>query len=169
MQTSREQRGQQWLEELLQYAAIPTAVRAEPSPEFWEDSCWLVIDETPLTAEQVQALIGSEGTVLDSLQYLANTILNLGQGSDQQGAFTVDLAGYRLRRYSELQAIAEQAATKVRETNAEVELKALSAAERRQVHTILKDYSDLVTCSRGQEPARRLVVSLAKDSPASDE
>jgi spoIIIJ-associated protein len=165
METNREQRGQQWLEELLRYAAVPTSVRAEKSPEFWEDSCWLVIDENPLAAEQVQTLIGSEGAVLDSLQYLANTILNLGQESGQQGAFTVDLAGYRVRRHAELEAIAEQAASKVRETGSEVELKALSAAERRQVHTMLKEHADLETQSRGQEPDRRLVVSLVKESP----
>lgn len=163
METSREQRGQQWLEELLQYAAIPTSVRSEKSPEFWEDSCWLVIDEESLSLKQIQALMGTEGDVLDSIQYLANTILNLGREAGRQGAFTVDLAGYRLRRYAELQAIAEQAANEARETGTEVELEALSAAERRQVHTILKEYADLETQSRGQEPDRRLVVSLVKD------
>ncbi len=162
METSREQRGQQWLEEFLQYAAIPTSVRSEKSPEFWEDTCWLVIDEKLLSLEQIQTLMGTEGDVLDSIQYLANTILNLGREAGQQGAFTVDLAGYRLRRYDELKAIAEQAAAEIRKTGTEVELKALSAAERRQVHTILKDYADLETQSRGQEPDRRLVVSLVK-------
>jgi len=164
MEMSREQRGQQWLEELLQYAAISTSVQSEKSPEFWEDSCWLVIDEKPLSPEQIQALMGAEGKVIDSIQYLANTILNLGREAGQQGAFTVDLAGYRLRRYSELQAIADQAASQVRETGNEVELKALSAAERRQVHTILKEHADLETQSRGQEPDRRLVVSLIKET-----
>ncbi|MEX0269291.1 protein jag [Leptolyngbyaceae cyanobacterium UHCC 1019] len=159
---SREQRGQQWLEKLLQYAAIPTSVRSEKSPEFWEDSCWLVIDEAPLVPEQIQALMGAKGEVLDSLQYLANTILNLNRESEQQGAFTVDLAGYRLRRYAELQAISDQAASEAHETGTEVELKGLSAAERRQVHTILKEHTDLETQSRGQEPDRRLVVSLVK-------
>jgi spoIIIJ-associated protein len=165
METSQAQRGQQWLEEVLQYAAIPTSVRLEKSPEFWEDSCWLVIDQEPLSPEQIQALIGTEGAVLDSLQYLANTILNLGRESGQQGAFTVDLAGYRLRRYAELQAIADQAAIKARETGTEIELKGLSAAERRQVHTLLKEQADLETQSRGQEPDRRLVVSLVKQTP----
>jgi spoIIIJ-associated protein len=40
---------------------------------------------------------------------------------------------------------------------------ALSAAERRQVHTYLKDYEDLETYSRGKEPDRRLVVRLAQN------
>jgi spoIIIJ-associated protein len=163
MEISREQRGQQWLQELLNLAAIPATVTAKPSPEFWEDSCWLVIDEAGLTAEQVEAMMGSQGSVIDSLQYLANTVLNIGVDQQNQGAFTVDLAGYRERRHAELKAIAETAAAEARESGQEVELKSLSAAERRQVHTILKESTDLETYSRGQEPDRRLVVKIVQD------
>ncbi|NJP08057.1 MAG: RNA-binding protein [Leptolyngbyaceae cyanobacterium RU_5_1] len=158
--TNREQRGQQWLQELLQLAGLPAKISFEASPSFWEDSCWLVIDQAGLTPEQIETLTGSDGSVLDSIQYLGNTILNLGLEPDEQGAFTVDLAGYRSRRYAELREIAENAADLVREAGKEVELKSLSAAERRQVHTILKEHTDLETYSRGQEPDRRLVVRL---------
>jgi spoIIIJ-associated protein len=163
MESSRAQRGQQWLQELLSLASIPATVSAAKSPDFWEDSCWLVIDEAELTAQQVQGLMGDQGAVIDSLQYLANTVLNLGLTQDEQGAFTVDLAGYRERRYAELKAIAETAAQEARETSQEVELKSLSAAERRQVHTLLKESSDLETYSRGQEPDRRLVVRVIQE------
>ncbi len=165
MDTGRAQRGQQWLQELLSLAGLPATVQTENSPAYWEDSCWLVINHESLSADQVAALTGAQGTVIDSIQYLANTILNLGVAQEDQGAFTVDLAGYRLRRYEELQAIATQAATQARETSSEVELKALSAAERRQVHTILKESADLETYSRGQEPDRRLVVRLLQNDP----
>ncbi|EKQ69449.1 putative RNA-binding protein [Leptolyngbyaceae cyanobacterium JSC-12] len=163
MDIEREQRGQQWLQELLNLSGIAAKVSAESNPAFWEDSCWLVIDESSLTDEQVAQLIGADGRVLDAIQYLANTTLNLGVPPEQQGAFTVDLAGYREQRYRELKAIAEQAAETARETGQEVELKSLSAAERRQVHTILKEQTDLKTYSRGQEPDRRLVVRVLED------
>ncbi len=163
MDIEREQRGQQWLQELLNLSGIAAKVSAESNPAFWEDSCWLVIDESSLTDEQVAQLIGADGRVLDAIQYLANTTLNLGVPPEQQGAFTVDLAGYREQRYRELKAIAEQAAETARETGQEVELKSLSAAERRQVHTILKEQTDLETYSRGQEPDRRLVVRVLED------
>lgn len=163
MDTEREQRGQQWLQELLDLSKIAAKVRTEASPSFWEDSCWLVIDDSALSDEEIAQLIGNNGHVLDSIQYLANATLNLGLAPEQQGSFTVDLAGYRERRYQELKAIAETAATQARETGTEVELKALSAAERRQVHTILKEHVDLETYSRGQEPDRRLVVRLLED------
>jgi spoIIIJ-associated protein len=119
----------------------------------------LTIEPESLTAEQIDRLIGEEGTVIDALQYLANTILNLGQTSEGQMAYTIEINGYRVRRYVQLKAMAESAAQQVRETGQEVEMQ-LSAAERRLVHTVFQGpaFEDLETYSRGQEPDRRLVV-----------
>jgi spoIIIJ-associated protein len=156
------QRGQHWLEELLRLSRLPaeasvmeTNTSADDKPNYW-----LTIEQTKLTPKQIQILIGSEGTVLDAIQYLANAILNLGQDDEAQAAYTVELDGYRLRRQEELRALAAHAAQTVRETGQEFEMKALSSAERRQVHTFLKECEDLETQSRGQEPDRRLVVRL---------
>lgn len=154
------QRGQQWLEELLHLSSLPVSVEATVSDEPHDDkpSYWLTIDQAQLTATQIQTLIGSEGAVLDAVQYLANSILNLDQGEEQQASYTVELDGYRLRRQEELRTMATYAAEQVRQTGQEFEMKALSSAERRQVHTFLKECDDLETQSRGQEPDRRLVV-----------
>lgn len=159
----RGKRGESWLQEFLSLSGIPAKVRSESNSSFGEDSCWLIIDDTSLSNEQITQLIGPNGSVLDSIQYLANTTLNLGLPPESQGAFTVDLAGYRERRYLELKSLAEKAAEQARETAKEVEIKSLSAAERRQVHTILKEQTDLETYSRGQEPDRRLVVRVIED------
>jgi spoIIIJ-associated protein len=102
--------------------------------------------------------------VLDSIQYLANTTLNLGKAAEDQQAFTIELGGYRARRLEELQAIAAEAAETVMANGQEFEIKSLSSAERRQVHHFLKDYEGLETFSRGKEPDRRLVVCPAKSS-----
>jgi spoIIIJ-associated protein len=158
------QQGQHWLEALLQRSGLPSAVTVEMDHPLSEGGCWLVIDESDLTPEQIHSLTGSKGAVLDSMQYLANTILNLGRDTDHQGAFTIELAGYRLRRFEELKQLAEEAAEQARQTGEECELKSLSSAERRQVHTLLKEYGDLETFSRGQEPDRRLVVRLTQES-----
>jgi len=154
------QRGQQWLEEFLRLSKLPARVEAIQSDDPQDDkpNYWLTIDETKLTPQQIQTLIGSDGTVLDALQYLTNSILNLGQEDQEQAAYTIELDGYRLRRQAELQALAAHAAQQVRETGEEFEMKSLSSAERRQVHTFLKACDDLETQSRGQEPDRRLVV-----------
>jgi spoIIIJ-associated protein len=159
----RMQRGQKWLEELLRLAQLPASVKEEKLETLTDDdsepdSYWLTIDETPLTPSQIQALIGVDGSALDAIQYLANTTINLGQPPQQQAAYTVELAGYRVQRQAELLEMAEYAAQQVRLTGKEFEMKSLSAAERRQVHTLLKDLTDLETYSRGKEPDRRLVV-----------
>jgi spoIIIJ-associated protein len=151
-------RGQEWLKEFLRLGNLSGDVTAEIRESYSETSCWLTIDPTQLHSSQIEALIGNQGHVLDSIQYLANTLLNLGQSSDQQGAYTIELNGYRQQRQQVLLELAEQAAEQVRQTGQEYEIKALSSAERRQIHTILKESSEFETFSRGQEPDRRLVV-----------
>jgi spoIIIJ-associated protein len=143
---------------------LPAQVSVDAEKLDTEGSYWLTIDHAHLSSDQVQAVLGTEGAVLDAIQYLANTTLNLGQPEAAQQAYTIELAGYRVQRQSELQAMADQAAQQVRETGKAYEMLALSAAERRQVHTYLKAFDDLETESRGREPDRRLVVKLAVES-----
>ncbi len=161
-------RGEQWLKTLLQLTGINTEVQGNiesrvtgysDSPE--GEGYWLEVDESNLSAEQIRTLIGSDGSVLDAIQYLANSILNLNQIEEQQASYTVELNGYRIRRQAEIREIAESAADQVRSTGREVEIQSLSSAERRQVHTFLKDFTDLETFSRGKEPHRHLVVRPA--------
>lgn len=158
-ETQLQQRGQEWLETFLKLAAFPATVTAEIRNTSAEKSCWLTIDHTSLQPNQIEALLSNNGAVLDSIQYLASSVLNIGQ--DEQIAYTIEINGYRAQRLAELTAIAEDAAARVRETGEEYEIKSLSSAERRQVHSILQDSADIETFSRGQEPDRRLVVRLA--------
>jgi spoIIIJ-associated protein len=162
------ERGQQWLKTLLEISGMPTEIQgnletAQPqagdSPE--PDNYWLTIDQTNLTSEQIQVLIGVDGSVLDAIQYLANSVLNLSQSVEEQASYTIELNGYRVKREAEIRALAEAAADEVRFSGREVEIKSLSSAERRQVHTFLKDFGDLETFSRGKEPHRQLVVRPA--------
>lgn len=158
MEDTSVQHGKKWLEELLALAGMPASVTVDAEKLNTEGSCWLTIDEATLSPDQIQALLGADGAVLDAIQYLANTTLNLGHGEGQQTAFTVELDGYRVRRQAELQALADQAVEQVRQSGEEYEMTALSSAERRQVHTYLKEFTDLETFSRGREPDRRLVI-----------
>ena len=163
MSTQHLQQGQQWLEALLTKAGFPTQVMVEqPDPATMNleslDDNWLTIKADELSAEQIQHLLGPEGQVLDAIQYLINTILNLGLSPEQQGAYTVELGNYRAHRYAELVAMAERIANEARQTGNEVEMADLSGAERRLIHTVLKRSPDLETFSRGQEPDRRLVI-----------
>ena len=156
------QRGQEWLSKLLELMAIPATIVMEEANKIpvESDSCWLIIESANLDPSKIEIVIGDRGKSIDAIQYLANTLLNLNVEEELQGSYTVEIDGYRLKRYQELQALAQQAAQEVRETGQEVKMPVLSSAERRQIHTFLKDAEDLETESRGQEPDRRLVVRL---------
>lgn len=154
MNDTQMQRGRQWLEQLLRLANLPQGVETRQDV----DCYWLNVDRDNLSAEQIELLIGANGETIDAIQYLANTTLNLGRPSEEQAAYTIELDGYRQRRQQQLQTLAEQAAQAVRESGEEFEMQPLSSAERRQVHNLLKEYADLKTYSRGEEPNRRLVV-----------
>jgi spoIIIJ-associated protein len=160
------ERGQAWLEQLFAVSHLSAPISAALQENFSEQSCWLTIDEATLPGEQVTALLGEGGKVLDAMQYLANVTLNMGLADEDKGAYTIELAGYRARRSAELVTIAEDAAQTVRESGQEYEILSLSSAERRQIHTILKEHTGLETISRGQEPDRRLVVKPAASQTA---
>jgi len=168
MSNNPMQRGQQWLKSLLELTGVSAEIQGNletvqsqdgDSPE--PDNYWLTIDQSNLTPEQIQVLIGENGSVLDAIQYLANSVLNLSQPQEEQASYTIELNGYRVKREAEIRALAEAAADEVRFSGQEVEIKSLSSAERRQVHTFLKDFGDLETFSRGKEPHRHLVVRPA--------
>ncbi|ELR98021.1 R3H domain-containing nucleic acid-binding protein [Gloeocapsa sp. PCC 73106] len=162
MDDAQRQRGQQWLTKLLQLMEINAAVNIT-KVEVESDAttaCWLTIDESSLSEEQVGLLIGDQGETIDSIQYLANAILHIGLDKEKSGYFMIDIDDYRGQRQAQLQVLAEEVAEQVRQTGQEVEMKSLSSVERRQIHSILSQDQDLQTESRGHEPDRRLVVRL---------
>jgi spoIIIJ-associated protein len=171
MINSPMQRGQQWLKTLLELTGIPAEIQGnlETAPSQDDDSqeqdnYWLTIDQTNLTPEQIQLLIGADGSVLDAMQYLANSVLNLSQPEQEQASYTIELNGYRVKRQAEISALAEAAAQEVRSFGKEVEIKSLSSAERKQIHTFFQEFGDLETFSRGKEPHRHLVVRPATEN-----
>ena len=159
MSQQRLVQGQQWLAELLQLSGVNASIDIQ-QPPIDQHHLWLTIDHDPLTSLQVDSLIGAEGATIDAVQYLVNATLSSDEGSIP---FVVELNEYRLRRTTELRAIADQAAAHVRQTGEEYVMPSLSGAERRQLHSFFElesDYVDLSTYSRGLEADRRLVVKL---------
>jgi spoIIIJ-associated protein len=151
--------GQQWLENLLKLMGIPALVKVEID-DHEPNNIWLVINDSQLTPSQIKLLIGEKGANIDAMQYLVNALLHIGANQRGEGSFTIELAGYRRQRQAELQVLADQIVHQVRETGQEGEIRQLSSAERRQVHSYLQNAEDLITESKGQEPDRRLVVKL---------
>ncbi len=165
MSDNRMQRGEQWLKELLQLSGFSVEITSTKEENTLGErdplslnSYWLTIEESNLTENEIQALIGRDGKALDAIQYLANSILNLNQEPEEQASYTIELNGYRVQRLAEIRNMIEEVIDRVRTTGREVEVKSLSSAERRQVHTLLKNFEDLESFSQGKEPHRHLVV-----------
>jgi spoIIIJ-associated protein len=112
-----------------------------------------------LSGPDAGLLIGKRGQTIDAIQYLANAVL-WSEGDERQEV-VVDAAGYRRRRQSSLERVAEQAAREALETAAPVALEPMSAAERKVVHLYLQDRGGVTTSSEGNEPNRHVVVSPA--------
>jgi len=152
---------QTWLEQLLKLMGLPTQVTAaEKTEKTLVVGPWLVIDDTPLSPDQVQQLLADQGAPLDAIQYWINTALNAGIGANAEipPQFTVELGDFRQRRQLELISLSEAAAQKVRDTHQAVTMEGMNSGDRRQVHSFFEESADLETESQGQEPYRRLVV-----------
>jgi spoIIIJ-associated protein len=110
-----------------------------------------------VNGEDLGLLIGKHGTTIDALQHLAARIAF--RGLRDRKAVVIDAAGYRERREAALHRAADQAVDDALSFGRAVELEPMSAAERRIVHTYLRDRAEIQTHSEGDEPERRLVVS----------
>ncbi|MGD2182315.1 protein jag [Lusitaniella coriacea] len=163
------QRGQEWLATLLKQMGFSCRVDSIIPNGSDDAAVWLKIDEAGLHSGQVRDLIGEGGKTIDALQYLTNTLLNIGVEPEEQKSFTVELDGYRVKRQEELEALVQEVAQRVRTTGQEEVLKSLSSAERRQVHNLFADYEDLQTESQGAEPDRRLIVRLSSQKDGEEE
>ena len=166
MGEQQDKGGIQWLSQLLKHQGVQATVTGEHiSDDLGDSSFWLTIDDSSLTQAQIDSLLGERGRVLDAIQYLANTVLNIGKEPQEQQSYTIELQGYRQQRQDELKAIAEKAAEAALASGGEHEVADLSSAERRQLHTLLKAHGGLETFSRGREPDRRLVVRPLGSAP----
>lgn len=105
-------------------------------------------------------LIGKRGQTLDSLQYLTNRVANKMQ--DGYVRVKLDTEDYRRRRKQTLENLAKNIAGKVKRTRRSVFLEPMNPYERRIIHSALHSDSAVSTHSEGEEPYRRVVVTLAR-------
>ncbi|CAI3805736.1 Jag family protein [Pseudarthrobacter sp. MM222] len=101
-------------------------------------------------------LVGADGEVLEALQEL--TRLAVLSATENRSRLVLDINGYRSERAGELQKIAEDAVTSVKESGETVALAPMSAYERKIVHDAVADLG-LVSESEGEGADRHIVVS----------
>jgi len=106
-------------------------------------------------------LIGKRGQTLDSLQYLTNRVANKTQ--DGYVRVKLDTEDYRRRRKETLENLAKNIAYKVKRTKKAVALEPMNPYERRIIHSALQSDRYVTTHSEGEEPYRRVVVTLIRN------
>lgn len=113
-----------------------------------------------LKGDEMGILIGKRGQTLDSLQYLANRVAN----KHQEGYVRVklDTENYRARREETLRHLAKNIAHKVKRNRRPVALEPMNPYERRIIHSALQSDPYVMTHSEGEEPFRKVVITLKK-------
>ena len=113
-----------------------------------------------LSGEDMGILIGKRGQTLDSLQYLANRVANKHQ--DGYVRVKLDTENYRARREETLKHLAKNIAHKVKRNRRPVALEPMNPYERRIIHSALQSDPYVTTHSEGEEPYRKVVITLKR-------
>ena len=116
--------------------------------------------EIDLKGDDMGVLIGKRGQTLDSLQYLVSLVVN--KDVEEYIRVKVDTEDYRKRRKETLENLAKNIAYKVKRTKRPVSLEPMNPYERRIIHSALQGDKYVTTHSEGDEPYRRVVVTLKR-------
>lgn len=142
-----------FLESVFKAMGLTVTIQIEKE----EDSNVVNVD---LKGDDMGVLIGKRGQTLDSLQYLVSLVVN--KESEEYIHVKVDTENYRQRRKETLENLAKNIAYKVKRTKRSVSLEPMNPYERRIIHSALQNDKYVTTHSEGEEPFRRVVVTLKK-------
>ena len=137
-----------YLEDLLSFFGVNVAVTSTIDDEVIH----LSVPSTSLNS----LLIGRNADNLRALQHIVMMALN-NHGAEVTRV-NVDVAGYKKQRADRIAEKAEGWIRKVRETGESMTID-LNPADRRVVHKIASDYSDIETHSEGEGKERKLIIS----------
>ena len=113
-----------------------------------------------LNSPNLGFLIGYRGETLYAMQNILTAIA--GKGIENKVRVILDIEGYKAKREKTLEDLAEKVARTVIKTKKPVKLEPMQAYERKIIHTKLQENSKVETNSIGEEPYRRIVISLKK-------
>lgn len=146
-----EERAEKFLKDMFSAMEMQVIIQAE----YKDDT--LTVD---LSGDDMGVLIGKRGQTLDSIQYLVSLVVNKGKSSYIR--VKVDTENYRNRRKATLENLAKNIAYKVKKTRRPVYLEPMNPYERRIIHSALQNDPYVTTHSEGEEPCRKVVVTLKK-------
>ena len=116
-----------------------------------------------IEGDDAELLQAQTGELLEALQHLVNQVFGRSLAPGER--LVCDVNGFRATREAELQAMANLAASRVRQTGMPFTFQPMSANERRIIHLTLADSTDLFTESIGEGADRKLRIGpKRKDS-----
>ena len=137
------------------FAAMNMEVKSEI--DYNEENRTMNID---FSGDEMGILIGKRGQTLDSLQYLISLVVN--KESDAYIKVKVDTEDYRECRKQTLENLAKNLSYKVKRTRRPVTLEPMNPYERRIIHSALQNDRYVETHSEGDEPYRKVVITLKR-------
>lgn len=111
-----------------------------------------------IDGEDLNYLIGYRGDVLNNLQFILSAIAS--KGLEYKVRVILNICGYKEKREKSLEELAEKLEKTVVRTKKEITLEPMTAYERKIIHSKLQNSKKVTTTSIGEEPFRRLVISL---------
>ena len=111
-----------------------------------------------INSDKLGYLIGYRGETLYALQTIVSVIAN--KGVKNRLRIILDIEGYKKRREQTLEHLAQKVERTVIKTGKSVTLEPMKAYERKIIHSKLQESKKVTTKSIGEEPRRRIVISL---------
>ncbi len=119
---------------------------------------WINID---IKNPNLGFLIGYRGETLYAFQNILSSIAS--KGIENKVRVILDIEGYKAKREKSLEELAEKIAKVVVKTKKSVTLEPMQAYERKIIHTKLQNSEVVETKSIGEEPRRKVVISLKRN------
>ncbi|MGL5054315.1 MAG: protein jag [Fusobacteriaceae bacterium] len=108
-----------------------------------------------LFGEDNGIIIGKKGKTLNSFEYLLNSMI-------KDCRIEVDVEGFKEKRNETLRELAKKMAEKALATNKIIRLNPMPPRERKIIHEIINQYTELDTFSEGKDPKRYIVIKRKK-------
>lgn len=114
--------------------------------------------EIAIEGKESGILIGYRGETVYCLQSIISSVAN--KNSDEKIRVLLDIENYKEKREQTLKELAMKIEKTVERTGKPVKLEPMQAYERKIIHSALQNSAKVKTESIGEEPRRRIVISL---------
>lgn len=111
-----------------------------------------------MTGDTLGVLIGRRGETMDAIQYL--TSLTVNKEKSEYTRVSLDVEHYRAKREETLRKLALRMANRAKKSGRRVVLEPMNPYERRVMHSALQNHPYVQTHSEGEEPYRRVIITL---------